>query len=749
MRGWILVSLLLFASAFIAAASNEDTQVAAAVGAALGTDPTPAPTAGFIEGRLGDIQKRVEPMARKPRQTGPAYGPKGPNFGPDYGYGDKGQDFGPDYDGGPGFGGPQFGPDDGYGPKDDFGPGFGKPQDGGFQPGPYGPSGPGPQGGPGGFRDFRGFGGFDLPPEAIEHMIFNKIGTTMEEKYGKEKLMAQCNNQPALVGLVLEEFQKTGINLEQEICSEIEDGLSFCAEAKEQCEQIGGEGWVVNGPDGQEEFKPTCPPDENQWKQMCVERMKSEFDRNLAERLEDAELQCNERWQFDRPPDDACKDGKPRQPMECDKAEWISQCQANMPPEDDWGPGPENNYAPGTGPNGQPGQPYGPPNNQPGYPPQGQPNGQPYQPPQNMQCPPMDENAKNQCLASGQGWTTYNGPNGCPYIGCMAPQQPPTAPPAQPTPVSTPTLEQPPQPTATTEPTPAPTAPPAEPTAQPSVQAAAAPYSGFVTGRMSAAERCEQDWNRQASRFAQRCQSMQQRNKGPQFNYCNEQEFLAQCKAESQKNMERDKQRMNPDRICAQQIKRDIKHFERYCKDTARGKEQCIRESEKGCEFGKKQLARCKELTQTDSIKKAIERAVARECRARNGPSGDRYGRLNDYVSDDYRPVIDYVSDDLTQSDETLSEAERKERDLLYQLFRTNKDNVEQAKKFKESKEKLDASIKNLESLRESVSEDKRSQFDEEIVNIKKRRDEAEQSAQALEKGSEGILSFITKLFGG
>ncbi len=267
---------------------------------------------------------------------------------------------------------------------------------------------------------------------------------------------------------------------------------------------------------------------------------------------------------------------------------------------------------------------------------------------------------------------------------------------------------------------------------------------------MSASERCEQEWSRNQAQFQQRCEREQSRNKGPMFNFCNEQEFITQCKAESQKHMEREKERMNPERICAQQVQRDLKHFERYCKDQSQGKDRCLKESEKGCEFGKKQLTRCKELVQPDNIKKAIERAVARECRVRSGPAGvGRFDQLNGYVSDDFRSVIDFLSDEVTQTDEKLTEAERKERDLLYQLFRTNKDNQEQAKKFRESRERYDASIKTLESMRESVNEADRAKFDLEIQNIKKLRDEADSSANSLEKGSEGILSFLTKLFGG
>ncbi len=634
----------------------------------------------------------------------------------------------------------------------------------------------------------------------IEGSIFDEIDDTLIEKYGsEEKLLQQCDNQPALVNLVLEEFQKTGINLEEKVCAQIEEGLSFCSEAKSQCDQIGNPEFGPQFGDEEKPFIPTCPPDESQWKQMCVQRMQSEFDRMSAERLEETEYRCQEEWSYRPPADEACLNGKPRGNPSCDKGQWIAQCVQNQPPEGDYGPGP---------------QPYGPPQGQPYGPPQGQPYGPSYQPPQNVQCPPEDPNAKQQCLNNGQSYTSQTGPNGCPMIVCQGTPQPVITPP--PATLCPPFDEngknaclqrgegwgwsqqvdgngcpyyqclEPPAATATAAPT-------TEATAQPSATAEATasvtaggyselrlediPYGGQQGGYgggpgpyggpqggpgfggygqpnmqkpLSASERCEQEWSRNEPRFTAQCQRDSQRNKGPMFNFCNEQEFIAQCKAESEKQMQREKERMNPERICEQQVKRDIKHFERYCKDTTRGKEQCLKESEKGCEFGKKQLARCKELVQPDSVKKAIEKAVARECRVRNGPQGPgRYGNLDGYVSDDYKPVIDYVSDDLSESDQTLSEAERKERDLLYQLFRTNKDNVEQAKKFKESKEKLDASIKNLESLRESVSEDKRGQFDEEIANIKKRRDEAEQSAKDLEKGSEGILSFLTKLFGG
>gem|GEM_PF-2694075 len=842
----VLSLLLIVSSVFVVAAEADATSVAAAVGTAIGTEPSPAASAspGFIDSRLDDIKKRTEPIRRGfepkdgPQGPRPIYGPNNGggrggyierNGGPDYSerdsIGPRGAndrdldqypDFGPSDEGRPGYGG---GPGPYGGPQD--GQQYGPPQSG-YSPGPRD-----------GFRDFRGYGGFDLPPEAIEHMIFNEISDTMEEKYGKDKLMAQCNNQPALVTLVFDEFQKTGINLEQEICSEIEEGLSFCAEAKDQCEQIGNPQFGPQFGDEEKPFVPTCPPDENQWKLMCVERMKSEFERMSGERGEEIESRCREEWDYRPPMEEACRDGKPRQNDMCDKSSWISQCVQNQPPQGDYG-GPKNQ------PYGQPpsGQPYGQPG-QPSYGPQPT-----YSQPTQPQCPPIDENAKQQCINAGQAWMTESVANGCPYVKCIAPNQPPatTTCPAldaqhkesctqsggtvsviadsrgcsyyqcqmptattQPTTTVAPTTQATAQPTSqpTVAPTTQPTvqstpAPTTQPTAAPSVTTAGinewrleeggfggpqggypggpqggygggpGPYNGpqgkYQQGQgsggygqpggqqpLSASQRCEQEWSRNEARFTQQCQRDQQRNKGPMFNFCNEQEFIAQCKAESQKRMEQDKQRMDPERICAQQVQRDLKHFSRYCKDTSRGKDQCIKESEKGCEFGKKQLAKCKELVQPDNIKKAIERAVARECRARSGPSSgpSRYDKLNDYVSDDYKPVIDFVSDDLTQSDETLSEAERKERDLLYQLFRTNKDNLEQAKKFKESKEKLDQSIKNLKSLRESVNEDKRALFDEEIANIEKRRDEAEQSAKALETGSEGILSFLTKLFGG
>ncbi|MDP2718166.1 MAG: hypothetical protein Q8P02_05455, partial [Candidatus Micrarchaeota archaeon] len=284
---------LLLASSFALAAEADDQAVADAVSDALSEGATPVP--GFADSRINDIKKRL------PSNAGPGFGPQGgPGFDPrgtkaGNGLGPNGQPFGPGPQNGPGFGPNDFGPQDGgfgggFGPGPQGGPGFGP----GF--GPQGPGGfggpndfgPGPQGGPGfgpGPMDFRGVGGFDLPPEAIEGMIFGQIGDKMIEKYGEDAIFAKCGNQPELVNLVLSELESTGTNLGQEFCSEIESGLAFCADAKQQCESIGENFGPHFGPNG-EEFAPSCPPDASQLVSACKERMASEFQRERAFREE-------------------------------------------------------------------------------------------------------------------------------------------------------------------------------------------------------------------------------------------------------------------------------------------------------------------------------------------------------------------------------------------------------------------------------------------------------------------------------
>jgi len=780
-RGWILVSLLLFSAVFIAAAS-EDAQVAAAIGAALGEPTAPSASPGFVDGRLGDIQKRVAPIGRaygpqQPPYGGPNYGPQGPQYGPNDG----------------GYGGPGG---EGYGPQgDDYGPGYGgpmnEPQDEGYRPGPqqpYGPQGSQPYGGP---RDFRGYGGLGLPPEAVEGMIFSQIGDTLDLKYGKDNLLQKCDNQPELVNLILDEFQKSGVDLNEEICSPIEEGLAFCGDAKAQCEQIGRPPEDENGAEGEKPFVPSCPPDEAQLKAACVERFSAEWERQSQERLEEMEYRCAEQWDYRPDNNDACQDGKPRQPMECDKSAWIGQCLQNQPPEGDYGPGP---------------QPYGPPQGQPYGPPQNQ---QPWMPPQGqqpqIQCPPMDENAKQSCLNNGQSYTSQTGPNGCPQIICQgSPQitQPPqgntcpsidenahqqctnagniwevrTSPDGcaystclPPAPTATATT----QPTATAEPTASVTAGgyselrlediPYNPGAgtyggpQDGPQGGAGygggPRGGFgQPGKpLSASERCEQEWNRNSARFAQNCQRMQQQNRGPNFNFCNEQEFLVQCKAESKKQMEKDKQRMDPARQCERQVKRDLKQFERYCKDTQRGKEQCLKESERGCEFGKKQLVKCQELTTADNVKKAIERAVARECRMRAGRTSD-LDRLRDSLPEDFRDLVGFESDSVADAQEKAKALDQK--DVGYALTQLLGMQAEQERKdaqlLKEQSTRLGQTIERLKTLVEQVdSNDAKVLLQAQIADLEQQKASMDGRAQSKEQGASGIFAILGGLLGG
>lgn len=597
-----------------------------------------------------------------------------------------------------------------------------------------------------------------MPPDAIEGMIFSQIGETLDEKYGKENLMQKCGNQPELVGLVMDEFQKSGVNLQTEVCSDIEKGVSFCSEAKSQCEQMGQN---QNGPSfgPEEDFKPTCPPDETQWKNMCVQRMKTDWEQNSADRLEDMQLNCQERWQFDRPPDDNCVNGKPRQPMECDKSQWINQCLERQQPEGDYGPEPQGQ---------QPWQQNGPQGQQP-WQQQNGPQGQPWQQPngrqnkiQPPQCPPIDESAKNMCIATGNRWSIETTTNGCPQVICKGdPNQPPAA-----TAVATPTLENTPQPTAIA------TQPPAveASTPQPTIEATAAPSivaAGFSElrledipfnpggqnqgNRVSATDRCEQEWNRNQPRFQRQCQSMQQ--KGPQFNMCNEQEFIAQCTADNQKRFEQEKQRRDPEKICAIQVKRDMRNFERYCKDMQKGKTRCVQETEKGCEFGKKQLDKCMQLTSTDNIKKAIENAVAKECRRQSGKGGNvGMDKLRDLVPGDFRSLVDYESDNVQNVQDAAKKVDQK--DAGYAITQLLGMQAEQERKdsvaLKEQSERLGKTIERLTGLVDQVeSGDAKVLLQAQILDLQAQKDSMDGRAKTKEQGANGIFGFLAGLFGG
>ncbi|MDP2717756.1 MAG: hypothetical protein Q8P02_03355, partial [Candidatus Micrarchaeota archaeon] len=282
-----------------------------------------------------------------------------------------------------------------------------------------------------------------------------------------------------------------------------------------------------------------------------------------------------------------------------------------------------------------------------------------------------------------------------------------------------------------------------------SVQTAASPFTGFVTGPSTPRQMCENEWRRNADRFNQDCQRMKQN--GPQFNVCDKDAFIAQCKSENQQRMQKEQSGVNLDRICELQSKRDIRNLERYCLDIGRGKEQCLKETERGCEFGKKQLARCQELTSPDNVRAAIEKAVARGCRER-GPGGAGLRDLRNSLPSEFRGLIDFESDNVAEAQETVRNVDQK--DFGYALTALLGLQAEQEKKdaeaLQQQTERLSSTIDRLKQLAEQVDDaSARAVLEAQIIDLEGQRDDLSAKAKGKQDGAAGIFSFLSGLFGG
>ncbi|MBI5036698.1 hypothetical protein HZC09_05135 [Candidatus Micrarchaeota archaeon] len=146
------------------------------------------------------------------------------------------------------------------------------------------------------------------------------------------------------------------------------------------------------------------------------------------------------------------------------------------------------------------------------------------------------------------------------------------------------------------------------------VQTASNPFTAYITGRMSASEMCEQEWQRNQPRFQADCER-QKKQMGREMNICDEKAFIAQCRQEELGRMAKDQGRLNYDRICELEAKKMLRNMERFCKDTARGKEQCKKDTERNCQNINNELEKCRQLTGPDRVKEAIKRAVSNKCR--------------------------------------------------------------------------------------------------------------------------------------
>ncbi len=179
----------------------------------------------------------------------------------------------------------------------------------------------------------------------VEEIVLHRIGDALEGKVDFNELMKDCPDSGKIADRVISLLK--GYDFEEELCAPMNEGVSRCEESAKYCEQIprgpeNGFGPMPFGPagDGEEEFKPSCPPDEKAILSFCLNRMKKEFDFRAEEFKDRVESDCLREWMYNRGEmQRLCedKDGFERRQREqkasCDESSFISFCMEQMGPQ--------------------------------------------------------------------------------------------------------------------------------------------------------------------------------------------------------------------------------------------------------------------------------------------------------------------------------------------------------------------------------------------------------------------------------
>ncbi len=206
-----------------------------------------------------------------------------------------GQPSQPSQQGGSGFGMPQqqgFGfpqQQQGFGSPGQQGFGFGQP----MQQQAFVSPNPGFMGIPEGF----GPSTIALPPQfppgaPVDEMAAERMGQKIFERFGTQQLIEMCGDEEKMAETIYDYVKTLQV---QEICAPINEGLQNCEQAIEFCSSVGAP------PEGDEtegaENRLTCPPNEENMKQICISRNKEEMEKRTAEFDEDIPLQCELDWE--------------------------------------------------------------------------------------------------------------------------------------------------------------------------------------------------------------------------------------------------------------------------------------------------------------------------------------------------------------------------------------------------------------------------------------------------------------------
>jgi len=146
---------------------------------------------------------------------------------------------------------------------------------------------------------------------------------------------------------------------------------------------------------------------------------------------------------------------------------------------------------------------------------------------------------------------------------------------------------------------------------------------------------------------------------GPSFRddrsiFCDKDRFIRECTIEREEKITKEFETRNYERICELEMKRSIRHLERFCEEKGSGKEECLKHAERGCSVIEKTIEKCNQIADEGKFEEMIKRKVHEMCRFSDYKIRVQVKSLDDFDPSEILPVIVSTSDDITPEQEEI-----------------------------------------------------------------------------------------------
>ncbi len=250
--------------------------------------------------------------------------------------------------------------------------------------------------------------------------------------------------------------------------------------------------------------------------------------------------------------------------------------------------------------------------------------------------------------------------------------------------------------------------------------------------------------------------------------YCdNKQGFVDACKAKASESM----QAAFSDEIIGKKCEFGSKQaglgMARFCRDTTRGKEQCVKQSERAIQFAQQSLDKCRDFASSENMKEVMLRKATEMCKMKwideQTQNLDAVGfdqRFYDplqrmrmtsgYIVDDYKPWVEGEQSkiiDVASEVQELSEEEN-QRGMGYAVSKffggQVKQEKEDAARLEAQVTQLENTIENLKTITENL-EDSTSQtaLMAVITDLEKQKEDVASQVEAKRNGAAGLMSIF------